>query len=872
MELVEGTTLFAALKDGPLPLAQLLPIALQVTAALGEAHRAGILHRDVKPANIALTSRGQVKVLDFGIAKFVGGAGVETEEPTLERLTEEGSIFGTLAYMSPEQLLSKPLDKRSDLFSLGIVLYEMATGRLPFEGTSKIATADAILHAEPRTFTDRPVPEKLKPILKRMLRKDPEKRYASAGDLHKDLEALQKSLGPREAVGLSRGAWIGVATAVVVVAAVGGWYWRNSSRERWALAQTLEITRLVDAGEASKAAALLREARAVLPKDPTFDKLWLRATGEASIDSVPPGATVSTRPYRGDENAWEELGQTPLKARLPSDFYVFRIAKVGFVTRDFVWWAQFKRVFKLDPDGSIPKDMVRVSIPGGKAELLLSGLEHAPEAPLDDYLIDRHEVTNEEFRKFVEAGGYQKREYWKKSFARDDRTIPWEDAVRSFVDTTGRPGPATWEVGSFPKGLEKHPVAGVSWYEAAAYAEFAGKDLPTVYHWNRASQPHLAMLFIPGSNFRGGGTQVVGRPGTLSGFGTTDMAGNVKEWCLNESLGGKRFILGGGFGEPSYMFSTFDAQSPWDRRPNYGFRCAKLSSPPAPAALARLEPVLRDYSKERPVSDEVFRAYKGAYAYDRRDLNVKLEETEVAESWTREKVSFDAAYGGERVIAHLFMPKNAASPFQTVVFFPGSGAIEGDDKLDTSQIWGFDFVVKSGRALMFPIYKSTYERRDELKDDTFEPTAFWRDHVLMWSKDLGRSLDYLETRADLDRTKRAYLGFSWGAVMAPMLLAVDDRFQAAILLSGGLTSERPLPEVDQINFLPRVRTPLLLLDGRYDFAFPVETSQLPLIRMLGTTEKDKRHVLYDSGHFPPAKEYIRDSLDWLDKYLGPVKK
>ena len=108
---------------------------------------------------------------------------------------------------------------------------------------------------------------------------------------------------------------------------------------------------------------------------------------------------------------------------------------------------------------------------------------------LDDYLIDRHEVTNEEYRKFVDAGGYRRREFWKQPFVerRADHSVG-KTRLSLFRDATGRPGPATWEAGSFPKGLEKYPVAGVSWYEAAAYAEFAGKSLPTVYHWSRAAQ------------------------------------------------------------------------------------------------------------------------------------------------------------------------------------------------------------------------------------------------------------------------------------------------------------------------------------------------------------------------------------------------
>jgi dienelactone hydrolase len=510
-----------------------------------------------------------------------------------------------------------------------------------------------------------------------------------------------------------------------------------------------------------------------------------------------------------------------------------------------------------------------VRVPGGKIDLAIPGLDQLPEVPLDDYRIDRYEVTNEEYKKFVDAGGYGKAEFWKQPFVRDGRTIPWERAITFLRDTTGRPGPSTWERGDYPKGLEKLPVAGVSWYEAAAYAEFAGKSLPTIYHWNWAAQTRASLLIAPGSNFQGAGTAQVGGEGTLSGFGTADMAGNVKEWCWNEGTKAKRFILGGGFGEPIYMFIDQDAQSPWDRRPNYGFRCVKLAAPPPPAAAARAETAVRDFSKEKPVSDEVFRAFKGLFAYDKGNLDARVEETETSEDGAEEKVTFNAAYGGERVIAYLYLPKNAAPPFQTVVFFPGSGAITSD-KYVLSPYAGF--ILKSGRALLAPVFKGTFERRDDLKNDIPDQTAFWRDHMIAWSKDLGRSLDYIETRKEIDRTKLAYMGFSWGGAVAPNLLAVESRFQVAVLLSGGLVFQRSLPEADTINFITRVKIPILMLNGRYDHFYPVESSQVPLFRLLGTPEKDKKHIIYETGHAPPRKEFIRESLDWLDKYLGPVTK
>jgi predicted esterase len=401
-----------------------------------------------------------------------------------------------------------------------------------------------------------------------------------------------------------------------------------------------------------------------------------------------------------------------------------------------------------------------------------------------------------------------------------------------------------------------------------------------VYHCRRAAQTERAKLIVPGSNFSDKGTVPVGGAGAFSGFGTTDMAGNVKEWCLNESSGGKRFILGGGFGEANYMFTFMDVLSPWERRPNYGFRCVKLASPPSLATSAKLEHVTRDVWQDKIVSDEVFAAFRGLYAYDRSDLHARVDETQNDDEWTRETVTLDAAYGNERVIAHLFLPKHIAPPLQTVVYFPGAEAVLADrfmDRLNTSSriVQDRDFFLKSGRVFVIPIYKGTFERRDSLKGGGTggNPPGLWRDHVIMWSKDLGRTLDYLETRHDIDNKKLAFFGFSFGAGAAPVLWAMESRIKAAVLTSGGFWFQRGLPEVDGTNFVTRVKIPVLMLNGRYDSNFPVESAQLPLFRRLGTPDKDKRHVIYEGGHGTlPHGEEVRETLDWLDKYLGPVQR
>ena len=230
----------------------------------------------------------------------------------------------------------------------------------------------------------------------------------------------------------------------------------------------------------------------------------------------------------------------------------------------------------------------------------------------------------------------------------------------------------------------------------------------------------------------------------------------------------------------------------------------------------------------------------------------------------------NAAYGGEKLIAYLFLPTNASPPFQTVVYFPGSGATSLPRLLEPEMNY-FDFVVRSGRAVLNPIYKDTYERR--LKDEPPWPSRAYRDLDIQQVQDVLRSVDYLEARSDIDKNRLAYYGFSWGALMGLRVTALDHRFKASILMAGGLDSDDTagMPEIDELNFAPRVRTPTLMLNGRDDFRFPLELSQKPMFRLLGTKADDKSHVLYDGGHSPGRLAPVKPTLEWLDRYLGPVQ-
>ena len=235
MELVDGRTLAEIIPQTGLPLEQIFALAVPLADALAAAHERGIVHRDLKSNNVMVGSDGRVKVLDFGLAKLrQRPVSEETTQLPEEELTREGMIVGTLPYMAPEQIQGREADQRSDVFSLGVVLYEMATGKRPFRGESFADLASAILRDRPSRVTElrEDLPGHLGRVIRRCLEKDPDRRYQTARDVRNELQDLAGELAAEEIVREAmpvpvptkrpRRSWLAVAAvvAVVVVAAV----------------------------------------------------------------------------------------------------------------------------------------------------------------------------------------------------------------------------------------------------------------------------------------------------------------------------------------------------------------------------------------------------------------------------------------------------------------------------------------------------------------------------------------------------------------------------------------------------------------------------------------------------------------------------
>ncbi|HEY6352186.1 MAG TPA: protein kinase [Candidatus Angelobacter sp.] len=326
MELLEGKTLDQRIGGQPLPLGHLLELGIQLSDALDTAHAKRILHRDIKPANIFVTDRGQAKILDFGLAKVAADRRIA--EPVAitaitldsEHLTSPGSTVGTVAYMSPEQALGEELDSRSDLFSLGCVLYQMATGTLPFKGATSAALFDSILHKAPVSplRLNPALPEELERIISKLLEKDRDLRYQTAAELRADLKRLKRDMDSSGAVKASTltssayptaapalssrsvllaegarqhklGFGLVLVIAAVVLVAAGYGVFALLHRPSLAPFQSMNITKLTDSGKAF-VAAISPDGKYVvhMVEDAGQWSLWIRHIPTNSVTQIVP--------------------------------------------------------------------------------------------------------------------------------------------------------------------------------------------------------------------------------------------------------------------------------------------------------------------------------------------------------------------------------------------------------------------------------------------------------------------------------------------------------------------------------------------------------------------------------------------------------
>ncbi len=922
MQLIEGKTLKRVIDGRPLDLDSLLAISLQVADGLALAHRRGIIHRDIKSHNIIITPRGQAKILDFGLAKLL-----EKEPGATElELTESGMPMGSPAYMSPEQSRGERADHRSDIFSFGVVLYEMATGRTPFKEKSQAETIASIInkpHAPVREWNP-DVPAGLQAIIDQALAKNPDERYQSAEQLISDLRQLAAEIDsfghrsdipdgsvipyvqpkPRttaERIARRVKRLVGnrallFAIAMLIAAAGVLWLYLRNAHLRWASQQIPRIEQLAQARQYFEAYDLAVQVREYLPDEPTILRLIPKMSDSLSIVTEPAGARVYLKRFSLEPQPPPPVlvGTTPI-TNLPiaRGDYLLSLEKEGYAKAEQTISGALRPTVNgelIPPPIRIEARLIEADIapdrmayvPGGDYRVVAWRRPTDARVRLDSYFIDKFEVTNQEFKQFVNAGGYQKQEFWKHPFIKDGRRLLWEEAMREMRDGTGLPGPRSWSNQTFPEGKADHPVTDVTWYEAAAYAEFRGKQLPTIFQWEKAARNGVAISYgvsmpwgLRGettdyrANFKGTGTMPVSSyEFGMSPFGCYHMAGNVSEWCLNETSSG--FITSGGSWEdPSYLFGFYGTYRGFYNSNKHGFRCVKNLPDAAGDGGAMKIDIAEEVPIYRPLSGERVKPWFQYYEYEKGPLDAQVIEAIETDEWRREKISYNGA-NGERVTAYLYLPKNAARPLQVIHLMPAGDVFSRMRSLPEAIEIQYSSFIRSGRAIFTVMLKGFIgrDRSEGYKPPDPNMVEFLEEEASR-VLDLRRGLDYLETRDDIDTGKLAYFAPS-SIGFKHILPAVEARYRSVIFFGSAVRKyqNQSIPAANAINFIPHIRAPKLDMHGLYDEAAPLKTEGEPFHRLLS---EPKRLVIFEGGHIPSAQILIPTMNAWLDETLGPVR-
>jgi serine/threonine protein kinase len=548
MELVKGQSLRSVmLKEGKLDCRRTVNLVRQVCGAVDAAHHSGVIHRDLKPDNILIETvqdTERVKVLDFGIAKL-------KEAKTDALLTQAGTIIGTPQYMSPEQCQGKHLDPSSDIYSIGIILYEMLTGEVPFKEEAALQVVYDQLHVPPRPLRELAphVPVQLEQVVMRALEKNPGQRQASAIQLSDELkQALEMA------------------------------------REEGSLSRTDPlVTRPLGAAEALRAAEQSSQMPTLAePRQHLFDKETTAMPGPSAETNILPtqveaGQTISLGEKAAAAQKTTDPGQE-IKAAAPGGNARARLMALAAIV--LVALAAIIIYFSSKDEPAVPQQPTpqapegMVYIPGGK--FLLGRNDGSPdegpahEVEVESFFLDLHEVTNQDYKRFIDA--------------------------------TGHPAPKHWNFsGSYVPDEARLPVIYVTWDDATAYAKWANKRLPTEAEWEYAARGGDKGYRYPWGNQWQAGAANVDRKGQfkpapvrsfdqdVSPFGIYDLAGNVSEWVQDfytERYGAKpdqrlRVYRGGNFLDApeksmsTYRWADFPADIPEDQMLRVGFRCAK---------------------------------------------------------------------------------------------------------------------------------------------------------------------------------------------------------------------------------------------------------------------------------------------------------
>jgi len=574
----------------------------------------------------------------------------------------------------------------------------------------------------------------------------------------------------------------------------------------------------------------------------------------------------------GKDTIWHDIGNTPIDSlRVPS-FLSYQL-KFKVNERFITTMPNMSGEFNFEHIDKFPT--THAIIPGTENIMILPGIDFGS-IVIETFSISKTEVSNKEFQAFVNDGGYETIEFWDFPTIIDGVEYRYKESIKMFVDKHGQFGPSNWSYGQFEDNGANLPVTGISWFEAMAYARYAGYKLPNLFQWISAAGLAGFVSEIPdisNSNLKSSSLCNVDDPKGENYFGIKNIAGNVREWVTNPqgSKKSKFSILGGSYFDNEYSFNDYHSMSPFDRSIGNGFRMVQSQPEGGLDTLDNfiINYVERDILKEEDISDDVFSLYKEQFNYEKYNLETTIDSIFDNENYTTYRFKTSPPYESDEPLhGYVIYSNKIASTLKPIIHFPNAWAIfsNSDDWIISDIIKDYNYLLMEGYAVICPVYYSTCNRKKILKTWWANETDEYKDTMIKIGKDYKRSIDFIESRNEFDIDHLSYMGYSWGSVMSNILLAIDDRVKSAFICAGGLQVQKSKPEVDPVYYTRRITMPLMHITGEQDGIFDYENSQVPMQKLLGTPLGDQEMIVLEGvGHAISKDIRIDNHLRWLRK-------
>ncbi|MDC1336344.1 SUMF1/EgtB/PvdO family nonheme iron enzyme [Flavobacteriaceae bacterium] len=632
-----------------------------------------------------------------------------------------------------------------------------------------------------------------------------------------------------------------------------------------------EIIELYDSGQIGKAFLKSKALFEEYPSNEIIENYFKKSSRYAYLKTDTSGVDVSVQ--YAEDSIYNYIGQTPIDSFLVPNTWPSHKLKLTYNKIDFVkeWSDNHNYRF---PDKTIFIPDGHKVILGSDPWMFLQGVNFEG-IKLNSFSISNNEVSNKEYQKFVDSGGYENQRYWDFPFQVGDKIYDFNSSIKLFVDKYGKLGPSNWSFGKYPTGLGNHPVTGISWFEARAFARFSNLSLPNIYQWLYASGipdnwSVVDLSVTKGSNYNSTQTREVdNKNGSYNGL--NNIGGNVKEWTLNPNGDNKDkySILGGSFKEAPYTFNNYYSKSPFDRDIGNGIRLSKnLTKNKSKLDNDVIPEFQRDFDKIDDVSDEVFEVYKSQFEYNEPLVAKTINLDNFQEGYTAQKFEIETAYeSDEKLHGYIVFSNKFKGKYDPVIVYPNAGSIGNNTDSDFPGFSGLKHLVDEGYAIIHPIYYNTFSREKTINTFWANESEDYKNTIIKIGKDYKKSLDYIESRNDFNFDSMSYFGYSWGSTTSNYLLAIDDRIKSAVLCVGGLMIQKSKKEIEAHYYVRRIKTPILHIVGKEDGIFGYEENYKPWKKLIGTSsEKLKTIELENVGHGLPWDTIIKHQSNWIKRH------